>query len=138
MWSKTFKTKILAAGMLALTALGACSKSQDSVYPQSGSILIPGNGPTKQTIPVTSATTGQLTGTILPLDAQPMVKAVQMDEVFTAMPDSKGNFTLNLPKGNYTIMVTSIAGTYKDTKVGNMQVLNGTAQSVGTVILSKQ
>ena len=137
MWSKTFKTKILAAGMLALTALGACSKSQD-VYPQSGSILIPGKEPTKQTITVTSATTGQLTGTILPLDAQPMVKAVQMDEVFTAMPDNKGNFTLNLPKGNYTIMVTSMAGTYKDTKVGNMQVLAGTAQSVGTVILSKQ
>lgn len=138
MWRKTLKLKILAAGLVALTALGACSKSQDNIYPQSGSIVMPNKAVSRQAEPVITATTGQITGVVLPLDAQPMVKAVQTDEVFTARPDNQGNFTMNLPQGSYAIMVTSMAGTYKDAKVGNIQVQNGTVQSVGTVILSKQ
>ncbi|MBS1687831.1 MAG: carboxypeptidase regulatory-like domain-containing protein [Bacteroidetes bacterium] len=138
MWCKTYKTTILT-GLIALVSLSACKKSDDNVYPQSGVIATGNNALPSVNKPVDiNATTGQITGTVLPADAQPIVKAVQLDQVFTAMPDKSGNFVLSVPKGTYTITFSSMTGTYKDASVGNVQVMNGASVSVGTVILSRQ
>jgi len=138
MWCRTYKTAILT-GLIALISLSACKKSDDNVYPQSNVIPTGNRVLANVNKPIDiNATTGQITGTVLPADAQPIVKAIQLDQVFTAMPDKNGNFVLNLPKGNYTITCSSMTGTYKDAALGNVQVVNGAARSVGTVILSKQ
>jgi len=138
MWCRTYKTAILT-GLIALVSLSACKKSEDTVYPQSNVIASGNNALPGENRPIDiKATTGQITGTVLPLDAQPIVKAIQLDQVFTAMPDKNGNFVFNLPKGTYTITCSSMAGTYKDASVGTVQVMNGASVSVGTVILSKQ
>lgn len=138
MWSKTYKMAVLI-GLAAMIAFTACKKSDDTVYPQANeSVYNNGNSVQRLNEPQNNETRGIITGTVLPADAMPMVKVIQLDQVFAVTPDANGNFSISVPQGNYTVTATSMAGTYKDAAMGTVQVKNGTATSVGTVILSKQ
>lgn len=137
MWCKTYKVAVMM-GLAAMTAFTACKKSDDTVYPQANKSVYNDSAAQRMNMPQNNQTTGTITGTVLPVDAVPMVKVIQIDQVFTATPDANGNFSVSVPQGNYTLTATSMASTYKDAAIGTVQVKNGTAISVGTVVLSKQ
>lgn len=137
MWCKTYKVAVMI-GLAAMTAFTACKKSDDTVYPQANKSVYNDSAAQRMNMPQNSQTSGIITGSVLPVDARPVIKIVALDQVFAATPDAYGNFSITLPQGSYTLMATSMAGTYKDAAIGTVQVKNGTAISVGTVVLSKQ
>lgn len=137
MWCKTYKMAVLI-GLIAMTSFTACKKTDNNIYPQSDKTGFNDSATQRLVAPPDNATSGIITGTLLPADALPVVKVVQLDEVFTATPDKNGNFNISVPQGNYTLTATSMAGTYKDAAMGTVQVKNGMVTSVGTVILNKQ
>ena len=90
----------------------------------------------QSTIGGTIAPAANLTNGDAPtVSAQP-VGSTDPNQIYTATPDSNGNFTLtNLPAGSYNLTV-SLNG-YFSSVVANVAVASGAAQSVGAVDLTE-
>lgn len=87
---------------------------------------------------ITSATSGLISGTVMPLASHPEVLVIAgTDTVGTVADPLTGKFTVGgLAAGNYAVKFAPVTG-YKDSTVTNVQVALGQNTSLGTVMLKQ-
>lgn len=87
--------------------------------------------------PFHDLTSGQVSGTILPLDAKAMVKLYNSTDTATAIPGANGCYKIRaMNEGVYTVLVTSANG-YKDAVLNNITITKGRETKLPTITLTK-
>ncbi|PST82854.1 hypothetical protein C7T94_09455 [Pedobacter yulinensis] len=87
---------------------------------------------------VQEATTGLVSGTVIPLDTDPEVLVISgTDTVGTVADPVTGQFTIGgLAAGNYTVKLIPANG-YRESTINNVRVALGSNTDLGTVTLRK-
>jgi len=85
---------------------------------------------------ITSATSGLVSGTILPLDSDPEILVIAgTDTVGTLADPLTGRFTVGgLSAGNYKVAIVPVAD-YRDSTITNVAVQLGQNTTIGTITL---
>ena len=79
---------------------------------------------------------GEIAGTVLPVDAQASIWTVAGSDTVTSMAAADGSFKLMaLPEGTYTLAVETSNAAYVGTSVSGVVVSKGQTTSVGTITL---
>ncbi len=87
--------------------------------------------------PFHDLTSGQVSGTILPLDAKAIVKLFNSTDTAIAIPGSEGRYKIRAMKeGIYTVLVSSANG-YKEATLTNITVNKGRETKLPTITLTK-
>ncbi|MFD0941351.1 DUF4382 domain-containing protein [Pedobacter boryungensis] len=88
---------------------------------------------------VTAATSGLISGTVLPLASHPEILVIKgTDTVGTVADALTGKFTVGgLASGNYSVKFAPVAG-YRDSTITNVAVSLGQNTAVGTIQLKQQ
>ena len=88
------------------------------------------------------ATTGNIAGMVLPLEANPMVYAITAEDdtlASAAADDSTGGFKLmGLPEGSYTVFFDPGNDAYQSEDTTGVEVTVGETNDIGTVELQRQ
>lgn len=80
---------------------------------------------------------GEIAGTVMPVDAQASIWTVAGSDTVTTMAAADGSFKLMaLPEGTYTLVVESRNSAYLGTSVSGVAVARGQTTNVGTITLS--
>lgn len=104
------------------------------------SIVITGNGqyklkPTCRVMPMIIS--GNISGIVLPLDADAIVWTTSGTDTITAYPDTIGFFKLfALNEGLYDVNFEPNNSAYRDTTISNIQVYANQNTDIGTVVLN--
>lgn len=87
--------------------------------------------------PFHDLTSGQVSGTVLPLDAKAMVKFYNSKDTAIAIPGREGRYKIRaMNEGVYNVLVTSANG-YKDATLTNITVTKGRETKIPTITLTK-
>lgn len=88
---------------------------------------------------ITLATSGLVSGTVLPLDSRPEVLVIKgTDTVGTITDPVTGAFTVGgLATGTYSVKFAPVAG-YRDSTLTNVSVIAGQNKNLGTITLKTQ
>lgn len=87
--------------------------------------------------PFHDLTSGQVSGTILPLDAKATVKLYNSTDTAIAIPGSEGRYKIRaMSAGIYSVLVTSANG-YKDATLTNITVTKGRETKIPVITLTK-
>lgn len=87
--------------------------------------------------PFHDLTSGQVSGTILPLDAKATVKLFNNTDTAVAIPGREGRYKIRaLNEGIYSVSVTSANG-YKEATLSNITVTKGRETKIPTITLVK-
>lgn len=87
--------------------------------------------------PFHDLTSGQVSGTILPLDAKAIVKFYNNTDTAMAIPGREGRYKIRaMNEGVYNVLVTSANG-YKDAILTNITVAKGRETKIPTITLIK-
>ena len=69
---------------------------------------------------------GNISGTVLPLEAEPFVYAIMDQDTMGTQPDEEGDFTIvGLSDGNYSVFIEPTNETYLDTLIQNIEIEDG-------------
>jgi len=104
------------------------------------SILFEGNGiftlnPVIRVMPL--ATSGSISGQILPIEASVIVWTVAGSDTTSTFPNESGNFKLMaLPEGTFDVNITSGTQAYADTTISGVQVTAGSDTDIGVITLT--
>ncbi len=85
---------------------------------------------------ITTATSGLISGTVLPLASKPEILVIRgTDTVGTIVDATTGKFTVGgLSAGTYAVKFVPLAG-YRDSTINNINVTVGQTTSIGTITL---
>lgn len=103
------------------------------------SIIVTDNGtyilnPVIRVIPVVIS--GSISGLILPLDANPVVRITAGEDTITTYTNEEGYFMLmGLLEGFYNVNVTPTDTSYTDTIITNVQVMQNSVTDLGLITL---
>lgn len=103
------------------------------------SIVVTGSGkimlkPTIRVVP--TVTSGTISGTVLPLQANATAWTMVNSDTVKVFPDSTGYFKfMAIPEDSYNVHFTANNTTYNDTTISNVKVTAGTNTNLGTINL---
>ncbi|WP_316789344.1 DUF4382 domain-containing protein [Pedobacter frigoris] len=85
---------------------------------------------------ITEATSGMITGTVLPIESHPEILVIAGTDTVGTVPDAiTGKFTVGgLTTGNYSVKFVPVVG-YQESTITNVGVTNGQINNLGTITL---